>query len=170
MLTLWRTCPTLVFQEEQEAARRRQQRENKSNTTTPTKVPESKAAVPADTSVVSAPNPFSRAWGPTGLLWARPSLYRAGRGSSSQRDGPGRCTGWLTDHWAGGGKGVPGFQVPLFSCSPRELCCGLIINGRRGGSIALSVTLSTRILVLRKRKQRPPLSRSHRPPKLGRRS
>ncbi|XP_039103912.1 histone-lysine N-methyltransferase, H3 lysine-79 specific isoform X2 [Hyaena hyaena] len=37
------------LREEQEAARRRQQRENKSNTTTPTKVPESKAAVPADT-------------------------------------------------------------------------------------------------------------------------
>lgn len=58
MLTLWGTCPTLVFQEEQEAARRRQQRENKSNTTTPTKVPESKAAVPADTSVVSALQPL----------------------------------------------------------------------------------------------------------------
>ncbi|XP_045686989.1 histone-lysine N-methyltransferase, H3 lysine-79 specific isoform X2 [Phyllostomus hastatus] len=41
------------LREEQEAARRRQQRENKSNTTTPTKVPESKAAVPADTSVDS---------------------------------------------------------------------------------------------------------------------
>ncbi|KAJ8776370.1 hypothetical protein J1605_015668 [Eschrichtius robustus] len=37
------------LREEQEAARRRQQRENKSNTTTPTKVPESKAAMPADT-------------------------------------------------------------------------------------------------------------------------
>ncbi|XP_064136241.1 histone-lysine N-methyltransferase, H3 lysine-79 specific isoform X2 [Loxodonta africana] len=37
------------LREEQEAARRRQQRENKSNTTTPTKVQESKAAVPADT-------------------------------------------------------------------------------------------------------------------------
>ncbi|XP_075400826.1 histone-lysine N-methyltransferase, H3 lysine-79 specific isoform X1 [Tenrec ecaudatus] len=37
------------LREEQEAARRRQQRENKSNTTTPTKVPESKAAAPADT-------------------------------------------------------------------------------------------------------------------------
>lgn len=41
------------LREEQEAARRRQQRENKSNTTTPTKVPESKAAVPADTPVDS---------------------------------------------------------------------------------------------------------------------
>ncbi|XP_066199005.1 histone-lysine N-methyltransferase, H3 lysine-79 specific isoform X5 [Saccopteryx leptura] len=41
------------LREEQEAARRRQQRDNKSNTTTPTKVPESKAAVPADTSVDS---------------------------------------------------------------------------------------------------------------------
>ncbi|XP_037360896.1 histone-lysine N-methyltransferase, H3 lysine-79 specific isoform X2 [Talpa occidentalis] len=37
------------LREEQEAARRRQQRESKSNTTTPTKVPESKAAIPADT-------------------------------------------------------------------------------------------------------------------------
>ncbi|XP_033710739.1 histone-lysine N-methyltransferase, H3 lysine-79 specific isoform X11 [Tursiops truncatus] len=37
------------LREEQEAARRRQQRENKSNTTTPTKVPESKTAMPADT-------------------------------------------------------------------------------------------------------------------------
>ncbi|XP_021571833.1 histone-lysine N-methyltransferase, H3 lysine-79 specific [Carlito syrichta] len=36
------------LREEQEAARRRQQRENKSNATTPTKVPESKAAGPAD--------------------------------------------------------------------------------------------------------------------------
>ncbi|XP_063085000.1 histone-lysine N-methyltransferase, H3 lysine-79 specific isoform X2 [Cavia porcellus] len=36
------------LREEQEAARRRQQRENKSNATTPTKVPESKAAVPAE--------------------------------------------------------------------------------------------------------------------------
>ncbi|KAG8519153.1 Histone-lysine N-methyltransferase, H3 lysine-79 specific [Galemys pyrenaicus] len=46
------TCGTHTmppFQEEQEAARRRQQRESKSNTTTPTKVPESKAAIPADT-------------------------------------------------------------------------------------------------------------------------
>ncbi|XP_019512834.1 PREDICTED: histone-lysine N-methyltransferase, H3 lysine-79 specific isoform X4 [Hipposideros armiger] len=41
------------LREEQEAARRRQQRENKSNTTTPTKVPESKAAAPADTPVDS---------------------------------------------------------------------------------------------------------------------
>ncbi|XP_030191637.1 histone-lysine N-methyltransferase, H3 lysine-79 specific isoform X3 [Lynx canadensis] len=41
------------LREEQEAARRRQQRENKSNTTTPTKVPESKAAVAADTPVDS---------------------------------------------------------------------------------------------------------------------
>ncbi|XP_057566384.1 histone-lysine N-methyltransferase, H3 lysine-79 specific isoform X2 [Hippopotamus amphibius kiboko] len=41
------------LREEQEAARRRQQRESKSNTTTPTKVPESKAAVPADTPVDS---------------------------------------------------------------------------------------------------------------------
>ncbi|XP_004378555.1 histone-lysine N-methyltransferase, H3 lysine-79 specific [Trichechus manatus latirostris] len=41
------------LREEQEAARRRQQRENKSNTTTPTKVQESKAAVPADTPVDS---------------------------------------------------------------------------------------------------------------------
>ena len=45
----FRRCPLPAHQEEQEAARRRQQRENKSNTTTPTKVPESKAAVPADT-------------------------------------------------------------------------------------------------------------------------
>ncbi|XP_004632755.1 histone-lysine N-methyltransferase, H3 lysine-79 specific isoform X2 [Octodon degus] len=36
------------LREEQEAARRRQQRENKSNATTPTKVPESKAAGPAE--------------------------------------------------------------------------------------------------------------------------
>ena len=49
----FRRCPLPAHQEEQEAARRRQQRENKSNTTTPTKVPESKAAVPADTPVVS---------------------------------------------------------------------------------------------------------------------
>ncbi|XP_042833572.1 histone-lysine N-methyltransferase, H3 lysine-79 specific isoform X2 [Panthera tigris] len=41
------------LREEQEAARRRQQRENKSNTATPTKVPESKAAVAADTPVDS---------------------------------------------------------------------------------------------------------------------
>nr|XP_019599501.1 PREDICTED: histone-lysine N-methyltransferase, H3 lysine-79 specific isoform X1 [Rhinolophus sinicus]XP_019599502.1 PREDICTED: histone-lysine N-methyltransferase, H3 lysine-79 specific isoform X1 [Rhinolophus sinicus] len=41
------------LREEQEAARRRQQRENKSNTTTPTKVPENKAAAPADTPVDS---------------------------------------------------------------------------------------------------------------------
>ncbi|XP_043441974.1 histone-lysine N-methyltransferase, H3 lysine-79 specific isoform X2 [Prionailurus bengalensis] len=41
------------LREEQEAARRRQQRESKSNTTTPTKVPESKAAVAADTPVDS---------------------------------------------------------------------------------------------------------------------
>ncbi|ELK19334.1 Histone-lysine N-methyltransferase, H3 lysine-79 specific [Pteropus alecto] len=41
------------LREEQEAARRRQQRENKSNTTTPTKVPESKVAVTADTPVDS---------------------------------------------------------------------------------------------------------------------
>ncbi|XP_034853612.1 histone-lysine N-methyltransferase, H3 lysine-79 specific isoform X4 [Mirounga leonina] len=37
------------LREEQEAARRRQQRDNKSTTATPTKLPESKAAVPADT-------------------------------------------------------------------------------------------------------------------------
>lgn len=49
----FRRHPLPAHQEEQEAARRRQQRENKSNTTTPTKVPESKAAVPADTPVVS---------------------------------------------------------------------------------------------------------------------
>ncbi|KAM5238129.1 histone-lysine N-methyltransferase, H3 lysine-79 specific isoform 2-T2 [Ctenodactylus gundi] len=36
------------LREEQEAARRRQQRENKSNATTPTKVPEAKAAAPAE--------------------------------------------------------------------------------------------------------------------------
>ncbi|XP_076977362.1 histone-lysine N-methyltransferase, H3 lysine-79 specific isoform X3 [Tamandua tetradactyla] len=41
------------LREEQEAARRRQQRENKSNTATPTKVQESKAAVPADAPVDS---------------------------------------------------------------------------------------------------------------------
>ncbi|XP_058393582.1 histone-lysine N-methyltransferase, H3 lysine-79 specific isoform X1 [Diceros bicornis minor] len=41
------------LREEQEAARRRQQRDSKSNTTTPTKVPESKVAVPADTPVDS---------------------------------------------------------------------------------------------------------------------
>ncbi|XP_045347287.1 histone-lysine N-methyltransferase, H3 lysine-79 specific isoform X7 [Leopardus geoffroyi] len=41
------------LREEQEAARRRQQRENKSSTTTPTKVPEGRAAVAADTPVDS---------------------------------------------------------------------------------------------------------------------
>ncbi|XP_012878156.1 PREDICTED: histone-lysine N-methyltransferase, H3 lysine-79 specific [Dipodomys ordii] len=41
------------LREEQEAARRRQQRENKSNATTPTKVPESKAAGPAEATVDS---------------------------------------------------------------------------------------------------------------------
>lgn len=70
-LALLQTRLTLAFQEEQEAARRRQQRENKSNTTTPTKVPENKAAVPADTPMVSArpvapcprhPTEGSRVW------------------------------------------------------------------------------------------------------------
>jgi len=37
------------LREEQEAARRRQQRDNKSTTATPTKLPEGKATVPADT-------------------------------------------------------------------------------------------------------------------------
>lgn len=60
-----RTSPPLTPQEEQEAARRRQQRENKSNTTTPTKVPESKTAMPADTPMVSAPPPAR--WGGPGL-------------------------------------------------------------------------------------------------------
>ena len=57
MPAVQRTSPLLAPQEEQEAARRRQQRENKSNTTTPTKVPESKAAMPADTPMVSATPP-----------------------------------------------------------------------------------------------------------------
>lgn len=65
MPAVQRTSPPLTPQEEQEAARRRQQRENKSNTTTPTKVPESKTSMPADTPMVSAPPPAR--WGGPGL-------------------------------------------------------------------------------------------------------
>lgn len=102
----FRRCPLPAHQEEQEAARRRQQRENKSNTTTPTKVPESKAAVPADTPVVS---PYSDRGGSQAALRAHTS------GQSFMR-------------------------------------------------------VSTRTLVLRRRKLGRPLSRSHLPPRPGRRS
>lgn len=65
------------LQEEQEAARRRQQRENKSNATTPTKVPESKAAVPAEAPMVR-PGHGRPGWGLESWGALRPILLCTG--------------------------------------------------------------------------------------------
>lgn len=116
--TCWHrgTRPTLAFQEEQEAARRRQQRENKSNTTTPTKVPESKVAMTADTPVVSAHTLalYSHWW-----AWARPPAHAMEGGGAGQRmcraalmargqkEGPLGCG----VSWVSGSPGVTGLLM-----------------------------------------------------------